>query len=79
MEPSGHGGYGWTDRNAAIKDIHKSRIENTSNLNCSILMNTIEVEIEQGGGWDSGGASVDEINTPGDFGCNKFEKYDVET
>jgi hypothetical protein len=40
---------------------------------CNILKSIIEIEIDQGRGWDSGGASVDEINTPFDFGCNKFE------
>jgi len=78
MTPAGHGGYGWTDRDAAIADIHRDRAESTSTLPCKVLSDTVEVEIDQGGGWDAGGASVDEINVPGDFGCNKFEPYDIE-
>jgi len=77
MTPAGHGGYGWTDRAAAIEAIHKDRIESTSSLPCKALESAIEVDIDQGGGWDAGGASVDEVSTPGDFGCIKFEPYEV--
>lgn len=41
---------------------------------CNILKTVVDIDLNQGSGWDSGGASVDEINTPFDFGCNKFEQ-----
>ena len=41
---------------------------------CNILDSVLDIYLDQGRGWDSGGASVDEINTPFDFGCNKFEQ-----
>jgi hypothetical protein len=78
LTPAGHGGYGWTDRAAAIADIHRDRAEGTSSLPCKVLEGTVEIDIDQGGGWDAGGASVDEVSTPGGFGCNRFELYSVD-
>ena len=49
------------------------RAETTYTLGCHKLKKVLDIEIDQGGGWDAGGASVETINTPGDFGCNKFE------
>jgi hypothetical protein len=39
------------------------------------IRQTIEIEIDQGSGWDSGGASVEEVCTPAHFGCNHWEHW----
>lgn len=43
---------------------------------CKVIKNEVEVDIDQGRGWDAGGASVDVINTSGNFGCIKWEKWE---
>lgn len=65
-------GYGFT-REDAIKYIVEDRAKDDNRWGCEVIANTVEVEIDQGHGWDAGGASVEEICVPGDFGCNKFE------
>ena len=41
---------------------------------CKKIQDNLEVEIDQGGGWDSGGATLESIDTPPGFGCNLFEE-----
>lgn len=43
---------------------------------CGVIKGEVEVDIDQGSGWDAGGASVDVINTSGDFGCIRWEKWE---
>lgn len=43
--------------------------------NCKKIQEKIGIEIDQGSGWDCGGASVEAVETPPDFGCNLFEEY----
>lgn len=78
LTPTIEGGHGWKDREEAIKWVVESRTKYDSKLRCKCLEDIVEVEIDQGSGWDAGGASVDEVCTPGDFGCNKFEHYSSE-
>lgn len=42
---------------------------------CKKIGKTIEIEIDQGDGWDSGGARVEFIETPPHFGCNHWEHW----
>jgi hypothetical protein len=42
---------------------------------CAKITETIEIEIDQGSGYDSGGASVQEVCTPAHFGCNHWEHW----
>jgi hypothetical protein len=44
-------------------------------MRCNKIRQTIEIEIDQGSGWDSGGASVEEVCTPAHFGCNHWEHW----
>lgn len=67
-------GYGFA-HDDAVKYIDEDRAKSDTKWGCEVINATIEVEIDQGSGWDAGGASVEEINVPGDFGCNKFEPY----
>jgi hypothetical protein len=71
----GWGGHGWNDRDVAVKYIANSRATANCTWGCQLLKEKLDVDIDQGGGWDSGGASVETINTPPDFGCNLFEEY----
>lgn len=83
MTPRNQGGYGWTDEVAAKKQYdecvtgsYTSRAIEKYARGCKVIKEVVEVDIEQGRGWDAGGASVEEINTPGDFGCNKFVNWE---
>ena len=40
---------------------------------CPKLKELLSVDIDQGRGWDSGGATTEAIETPGEFGCNLHE------
>ena len=60
----------------AVKFCVDYRAEVNANLDCA-AMHTV-IEIDQGSGLDAGGASVKEICTPGEFGCNKFVQYDPQ-
>ena len=42
---------------------------------CKKIQDKLEIEIDQGRGWDCGGATIESIDTPPDFGCTLFEEY----
>lgn len=44
----------------------------TYGARCKVIQRIVEIDISQGP-WGNGGAEVDEVCTPPDFGCNKFE------
>lgn len=56
--------------------ITNDRATTNTAWDCRVIQGAIEVEIDQGSGYDAGGASVEEICTPGDFGCIKFQQWD---
>lgn len=72
---NGKYGHKWSKEDA-VAWVTKSRAEDTNKWECKVITEEVEVDIDQGGGWDSGGASVDVINTSGDFGCIKWEKWE---
>ena len=47
----------------------------TNSNRCNKIRETIEIEVDQGRGWDTGGASVDYVDTPAHFGCNHWEHW----
>ena len=50
-----------------------------SAMPCDKLKKHLDIEIDQGSGWDCGGATIEEVGTPPDFGCNLFEEFINET
>jgi hypothetical protein len=42
---------------------------------CEKLKAALNIEIDQGEGWDSGDASVKDVETKPTFGCNLWEEY----
>jgi len=72
----GHPSY-WESRPAeALEYLTKSRAECQDTRMCEVLQNTLYITLDHGSGWGGGGASVNEIETPGDFGCAKFEPWE---
>lgn len=76
ISPRPHG-YGFS-REDAIKYRAEDRAKSDFKWECEVINATVEVEIDQGSGWDAGGASVEGIGVPGDFGCNRFEAASPE-
>lgn len=68
-------GVPWKDLEAAKEYTLLARTNEKNLWGCAALKDALEIDLDQGSGWDSGGASVDEINTPGDFGCNRYEAW----
>ena len=75
MAPSHQGGFAWGDRNEAARYAESSRANGKHSCECKAILNSLEIELDQCGGWDAGGASVDTVSTPPDFGCNLFKEY----
>jgi hypothetical protein len=67
--PVNRGGHGWTNAKEAREYIIERRNTESMEWECDIIENHLEINIDQGSGWDSGGASVESININGDFGC----------
>jgi hypothetical protein len=76
LKPSWQG-FGWTDPVAAREYIIESRNTEKGKWSCPVLKDTLEIDLDQGSGYDAGDASVEEVNTPGDFGCNKWEPWET--
>lgn len=53
----------------------QNRTDPTWNYSCPCLVlgKVLDIEIDQGPGYDAGGASVESIDTPPDFGCVHHE------
>lgn len=56
-------------------NIDHTREHVSGGRDCSKLRDVIDIELDQGSGYDAGGASIGEINTPHDFGCVKHEEW----
>ncbi len=51
----------------------------SSSRACGKLRDVLDIELDQGSGYDAGGASIEDIDTPADFGCNKHEPWSAPT
>jgi len=49
------------------------RVDMTRGVSCKIIRVTLDIGIDQGPGYDGGGATVAWIDTPPDFGCVLWE------
>ena len=64
-----HWGYPHSDRSATSKFSEK----------CNKIGAEIYIDIDQGSGWDAGGASVEGIETNPSFGCLLFDVFVAES
>jgi hypothetical protein len=63
----------WTTEKR-IEYIIENRKTTDYKMECMEILNVIEIDIDQGSGWDAGGASVESVNTPPTFSCSRFEE-----
>jgi hypothetical protein len=62
----------WTANESSYPTLDRNTTKYT--FECPKLKNLLSVEINQGHGYDAGGATTEAIETPGEFGCNMHEK-----
>lgn len=65
----------WATHHEEAKTFLVEQRTTTNKWGCKPILDILEIDLDQGSGWDAGGASVEEVHTPGDFGCNKFEAW----
>lgn len=53
----------------------KRELESTYPRTCHKVRDALDIEIDQGSGYDCGGATIEDINTPPDFGCTLHEPW----
>jgi protein-arginine kinase activator protein McsA len=71
----------WASWGSDTEHDQQSRQEEKYSRTCKYITSQVKdttsfmVNLDQGRGWDAGGASFEDIETPPHFGCNQFVPF----